>query len=84
MKRIILSLAFLSLLACKKEAIETTTEGKDVAVELLFEKDGCKVYRFIDGGRAVYYSDCRGKIEYEIRSSNGKTSTRRQFEILNN
>lgn len=84
MKRIILSLAFLSLVACKKKAVETTTEGKDIAVELLFEKDGCKVYRFIDGTRTVYYSDCRGKIEYRTTSSNGKTSTKRQVEILNN
>ena len=41
------------------------TSNKDVKVELLFEIDGCKVYRFYDdkvggGAQAKYFTKCTG------------------------
>lgn len=39
---------------------DETTTNQAIKVELLFEKDGCKVYRFYDGN-THYYTDCRGQ-----------------------
>ncbi|CAM1372672.1 Probable lipoprotein precursor [Tenacibaculum litopenaei] len=66
-------LAFGLFIACKGEAKETEQVG-DFKIELLFEKDGCKMYRFKDGKRYVYWSDCRGTTSYEITSLKGKSS----------
>ena len=46
---------------CENRAIgvQPTSNG-NVKLELLFEHDGCKVYRFMDFGEPVYYADCRG------------------------
>ncbi|WP_312190174.1 hypothetical protein, partial [Sphingobacterium sp.] len=67
-----LSLAF----SCREEAIKTErTEVNGIKLDLLFEKDGCKVYRFYDG-QAVYWSDCRGNIEYDYKS--GKATYKQQ------
>lgn len=41
------------------------SSNSDVEVELLFEHDGCKVYRFFDGGSAKYYTDCRGQVQWD-------------------
>ena len=30
-------------------------------VDYLFEHDGCKVYRFQDNGRYVYFTNCNGE-----------------------
>ena len=52
---------------------EQTSNG-NFNVELLFEKDGCKIYRFTDGGQAVYWTDCIGKVETAYQQSSGKSS----------
>lgn len=61
MKRIIL-ISLLALSACaKNNAVETTnTNNPEIPVSLLFEKDGCKVYRFQDGRRYHYFVKCEG------------------------
>lgn len=54
-------LAFaVGLASCTGEAQrEESTPNPAFKVALLFEYDGCRVYRFFDA-RYVYYSDCRG------------------------
>ena len=54
----------LTLAGCgnKQDKIEKTSNPK-IDLIFLFEKDGCKMYRFCNGGRSVYWSDCRGKVE---------------------
>lgn len=44
--------------ACTNEPISSERVGKDseIKVDYLFEKDGVKVYRFIDGGRVHYFT----------------------------
>lgn len=64
-------LSLFLLIGCVKKAEKIEAKG-NYKVELLFENDGCKVYRFYDG-RYVYYTDCSGKISYEYSSKNGKT-----------
>jgi hypothetical protein len=68
-------IALLSLSACLK-APESTykTSNQEIKVELLFEHDGVKVYRFYDG-RTIYYTDARGKTSWSETHSNGKSSS---------
>ena len=58
MKNIFIALG-ISLLftSCMHEAQSKSIEGIDLEVELLFEKDGVKMYRFYDNGRFHYYTD---------------------------
>lgn len=52
---------FASLLAvaCDAEPVRVSqTTNAEVPVALLFEHDGCKVYRFEDSGRNHYYVRC--------------------------
>lgn len=56
------------------------TEVNHIKVQLLFENDGIKMYRFTDGSRTIYYSDARGLTSWEERS--GKSTIRRQVETI--
>lgn len=59
------------------------TSNQEIEVTLLFEKDGCKVYRFVDGGKSVYWTDCRGKVEYASKKGyKGGSVTRTQNETV--
>jgi len=75
MRKIILVVLTLGTLftGCMNDAKEVEkVDNSDFTLELLFEKDGCKIYRFYDGGTFVYWTDCRGKVEYDHTTSNGK------------
>lgn len=77
MKKLALIILVAILYGCKGEAISTDQNG-DFKVELLFEKDGCKMYRFYDGGRAIYWSNCSGNTQYTYsRKTNNVTTTGR-------
>lgn len=75
-------LALSSLInSCAETAIKSeVTSGNGIKLELLFEKDGCKVYRFYDAGYLIYWSDCSGRIEYDYRSN----KTHRKQQTINN
>jgi len=50
--------------SCVSDPIKTeVTQSNNIKLELLFEKNGCKMYRFKDE-RYVYWSDCSGRTEY--------------------
>ena len=38
---------------------------KDYNVKFLFECNGAKVYRFIDGGEVIYFTDANGITKYQ-------------------
>jgi hypothetical protein len=58
MKKILLAAAIVgALTGCYKDAQSTKIEGNGVKVELLFEHNGIKMYRFLDGGRYHYFTD---------------------------
>lgn len=63
---ILLFLAGMTMTGCEEQPhmVEQrlATSNPDVPVELLFEHDQCKLYRFYDRetGRIVYYSNCQG------------------------
>lgn len=73
MKKILLIIAIASLMACNIEPQSIEQKG-NFQIEFLFEKDGCKVYRFQDGGHNIYWTDCRGKVENVYQQSSGKAS----------
>lgn len=63
MKKALAFLALVFVTGCASEPVTTEqSTNKEVPVSLLFEYDGCKVYRFYDGGRNIYFSKC------EVRS----------------
>lgn len=46
----------LLVTSCLKDPQSMTTVGNGFKVEFLFEKDGIKMYRFLDGGRHHYFT----------------------------
>lgn len=68
-------LLLIALLAsgCSKitQGVEHSS-NPSISVELLFVKDGVRVYRFNDGYRHVYYTDSRGVVEWD--TSRGKST----------
>ena len=55
---IFIALGVIIFGACTSEPISSERVGKDseIKVDYLFQKDGVKVYRFIDGGRVHYFT----------------------------
>ena len=80
------ALAYVLLVAvlfvgCVNEPKETEQNG-NFQVEYLFEQNGCKMYRFKDGTRYVYWSDCQGKVSYDVTRNSGKSSYIERGESL--
>ncbi len=57
------------------------TLNPDIELELLFEHDGCKIYRFSDVGRSIYYTDCRGQTSWETTYTDGKITTTTNHQV---
>lgn len=58
--------------SCEHDAIESEQKG-EIVIDLLFELDGCKMYRFNDAGKRIYWSNCHGNVSYEKYVSTGKS-----------
>lgn len=57
---IVAALILALTVACREPAMETrASNNPNVPVELLFEHEGVRVYRFYDGGNARYYAVAR-------------------------
>jgi len=83
MKKLILILIVSLLsLSCVKDAQSTAAVGQ-FKNEFLFEIEGCKMYRFQDGSRYIYWSDCRGKVNYDY-TTGGKHVQTVRGETINN
>lgn len=80
--RKLLLLMFISFCAisCKEDPKSTSQDGNFV-IEFLFEKDGCKMYRFKDGTRYIYWTNCEGKINYDY-STGGKSKYTNHGETI--
>jgi hypothetical protein len=58
--KIVTALSML-LLGCEAAPVSSAaTNNPEVAVGLLFEHEGCRVYRFRDSGQLHYYAVCEG------------------------
>lgn len=67
---------------CAQPAMYTsTTPNPAIAVDTLFTYDGCTVYRFQDGGHAVYYANCGGTASTDQEVSCGRNCTRPETVI---
>lgn len=76
MKYLAIAFLVLSLNACHKNPVSTeATDNPEVPVSLLFEKDGCKVYRFEDG-RTHYFVNCPNQDAVLQSESCGKNCVR--------
>lgn len=65
MKYLSVIFAAMLLVSCYGEPISTSsTSNSEFKVELLFEHDGCKVYRFNDGGTR-YFTTCQGEVAWK-------------------
>jgi hypothetical protein len=76
-KFFLISIALLMLSSCYKDAQTTSSEGNGFKVEFLFEKDGVKVYRFSDGGKAHYFTTMG---ETMTTQSSGKSNYRENIK----
>lgn len=65
-------MAAVLLPSCQGEAKETVQEG-DFKIDFLFEKDGCKIYRFNDAGRYIYWTNCQGNMQSNFNQQSGKS-----------
>jgi hypothetical protein len=66
-KLLAVALASLWVSGCL-EPEEPKTGGAAYELEMLFEHDGCRVYRFDYYGRSIFYTDCRGSTDWEQRA----------------
>ena len=66
MKKVLIGLTLsLFLTSCFGEPTKVVeTNNNDFDVELLFEIDGCRVYRFWDRGYK-YFTTCNGSVEWK-------------------
>lgn len=72
--KIAAAIALVAALAgCTKQAETTVRAGVDFQVDKLFAVDGCTVYRFEDGGRPRYFTNCRGSAQWEESCGKGCT-----------
>jgi len=60
----ILPFLIISCVSCSTEKPLSTLPSQNnhtYRVDYLFEHDGCKVYRFYDMGKYVYFTSCQGE-----------------------
>lgn len=58
MRALFVALAMM-LASCVSDGVSSSnTNNSDVSVTLLFQHDGCRIYRFKDGGYYHYYVRC--------------------------
>jgi hypothetical protein len=57
-------LVLCALVGCSKAPLgqPVPTDNPELRLGLMFTHDGCRVYRFTDGGRNHYFTDCRGSV----------------------
>lgn len=68
MKYLSIIFAAMLLVSCGNEPISTSsTNNNEFEVELLFEHDGCKIYRFYDS-RYRYFTTCKGEVSWSEKS----------------
>lgn len=81
-RNITLFFCALLLAGCNKEPESVQQAGSSFEVGRLFTTDGCTVYRFSDGGRNVYFTNCTGSTSSSYQTSNGKYTTTYNTEVM--
>lgn len=79
-----LAAVFLSSCAGDAGDAKESIQDGDFKIDFLFEKDGCKVYRFKDSGRYIYWSNCSGNMQSNYYQSTGKSGYTVRMESFTN
>lgn len=86
-KKLFITVVALALLlfafSCGRKAQEKVSVSSGDDISLLFEIDGCKVYRFYDLGEWVYFSNCAGSITYDYSIRHNNHTKRVQVKTIN-
>lgn len=53
----------------QKPLSKNATNNTDYNVAFLFEYEGCKVYRFYDDGKYIYFTNCAGSVTSVVSDS---------------
>lgn len=76
MKKTLIAITiFLSSCTAQEPVSTEKSNNPNLPVAHLFDIDGCRVYRFRDNGRYVYFTNCDGSTQSFNQESTGKTST---------
>lgn len=83
-KAIILAILGLIMCGCANTGTpqEVDNGNKNMNVVFLFEVDGVRVYRFLDAGRFVYFTNTNGNCQYDYKVSTGKTTRTVRMETI--
>lgn len=80
---ILMVAALLSMAGCAADPVSmTSTTNPKVPVSLLFENEGCKVYRFEDAGHFHYYANCKGSTVTILTESQSEGKTTRPNQMV--
>jgi hypothetical protein len=83
MKKLLMVLPSILLASCGQDPVATkSTDNPNVPVGLMFEVDGCKVYRFTDASRFVYFTNCTGETTSYHTETCGKNCNRSVPKIV--
>lgn len=75
----------IALASCTKDGKQTiATDNMNFHVTLLFEVDGCKVYRFSDGVSVHYFTTCQGSVSHANKHGEHKIETTIGADITEN
>lgn len=80
MRVLTLLIGVLLLTGCNKDPESIQSVGKEFQVGKLFTIDNCTVYRFSDGGRNVYFTNCQG----QVSSSHQEGEYTKYDEVITN
>lgn len=81
MKKLLIVCLSILILSCKTEPKESFQNG-NFKIDLLFEQDGCRVYRFMDGGRFIYWSNCEGRLQFDYYTRSRKNRVTHYQETI--
>lgn len=66
---IILSFNMISCMIQEPISVAAPENNKTYEIEYLFEHDGCKMYRFMDKGTYIYFSNCNNDVTHVVNDS---------------
>lgn len=84
MKRVLgLVLVTLIFAGCKQDPVsKSRTNNPKIDAEILFDYDGCRVYRFVDGGYERYFARCSSSTSTSWNEQHGKHSSPREITTV--
>jgi hypothetical protein len=71
--KILILIGLLAVASCVKRKPESVQTVGDYEIALLFEVEGCKMFRFRDQGHHRYWANCSGSVSSHKWQQTGKT-----------